>query len=67
MFDINSFAREYFLEANSNILRDSKWGMRLMDDMHVIVEETTLSGSIERYAFRNASIPRNMFLNHKTN
>lgn len=36
--------------------------MKLMDDMKVEVEETTLSGSIERFAFRNASVPKNMFL-----
>jgi hypothetical protein len=61
-FDINSWAREFFIEANRNLLRDEKFAMKLLDDMRVNVEETTLSGSIERFTFRNASIPKNMFL-----
>ena len=61
-FDINTWAREFFVEANRHLMIDEKHANKMMDDMHVKIEETTLSGSVERFAFRNASVPKNMFV-----
>jgi hypothetical protein len=49
------------------LLKDEKFANKLIDDMHVEVTETTLSGAIERYTFRNASIPKNQFMTQKSN
>jgi hypothetical protein len=46
MFNVNDYAREFYLESNTHNLSSS-----LLDDVKVRVTEMTLSGSIAKSAF----------------